>query len=269
MTDIQKLVEFSRRYGSNPDCVCTGSGNTSLKENGVMYIKASGYELGKMTEEDLVKVDLNKLIPVMEKDYGDNVKIREKTFIDNCNEAKFPGQEDRKPSIEVILHSFFPQKYVLHLHPTLINGLTCGRDGKKVAAELFPDALWTPLLMPGYEVAAFLYGKIDANVNTVFLQNHGVFFAADTVDELDALFEDMQEKLRARIGAEIPEELDEIDLSNPFTPAHICYCGMGPELPDTEDARIHYREGQKIQWYTQFFGGQNPLDKEFIERFLM
>ena len=39
---MKNLVEFSRKYGSDPELVLAGGGNTSMKENGVLYVKGSG-----------------------------------------------------------------------------------------------------------------------------------------------------------------------------------------------------------------------------------
>lgn len=34
---LKDLIDLSRLYGSNPDFVLAGGGNTSVKENGVLY----------------------------------------------------------------------------------------------------------------------------------------------------------------------------------------------------------------------------------------
>ena len=58
------------------------------------------------------------------------------------------------PSVECMLHGLFPQTFVLHLHPALVNGLTCGVDGKQACEELFGEkAVWVPLTKPGYTLA--------------------------------------------------------------------------------------------------------------------
>ena len=37
--DLKCLVEMSNRYGSDEEFVLAGGGNTSYKENGVLYVK--------------------------------------------------------------------------------------------------------------------------------------------------------------------------------------------------------------------------------------
>ncbi|NBK26706.1 MAG: class II aldolase, partial [Spirochaetia bacterium] len=43
---LAALIEHSRKYGSDASFVLLGGGNTSCKEQGVMYVKASGHALG-------------------------------------------------------------------------------------------------------------------------------------------------------------------------------------------------------------------------------
>lgn len=262
---MNNLVEYSRKYGSNPDLVVAGGGNTSMKEDGVLYVKGSGCKLATINPEDFVKMDISKLKATLAKTYPENDAEREKEFLADCGSAKLPGEEAKRPSVEALLHALFPQRYVLHLHPALVNGLTCGNDGEAWAKKLFPNAIWVESCKPGYTLAKSLDGKIDETIDTVLLQNHGVFFAAETPEELAVLLENMIDTLKAQLPGELPEDLAPADLSKPFTPDHIVYCGLGPDLPDTENARLCYKDAQKITWYSQGFGGPHPLEPWLVE----
>ena len=262
---MQKLVEFSRRYGSDPELVLAGGGNTSMKENGVLYVKGSGCSLSTIRSVDFVAMNLDKLLAICGKQYPTEDKEREALFLADVSAAKLPGEERKRPSVEALLHALFPQRYVLHLHPALINGLTCGADGRRIAAELFPGVIWVNACRPGYTLAKRLSDKIGPGTDTVLLQNHGVFFAADTPDGLSKLLDRMIAVLKAELPGELPEKLEDVDLSKPFTPDHIVYCGVGPELPDTENARLLYRDAQKINWYSRSFGGPLPLSEELVQ----
>ena len=63
---MEQLVAFSRKYGSDPELVVAGGGNTSMKENGVLYVKGSGVALADVTAKDFVALDLDKLMAVTE-----------------------------------------------------------------------------------------------------------------------------------------------------------------------------------------------------------
>ena len=262
---MKNLVEFSRRYGSDPELVLAGGGNTSMKENGILYVKGSGCSLSTIEEENFVAMNLEKLLAILNKEYPTDDKEREAQFLADVGAAKLPGEEKKRPSVEALLHGLFRQRYVLHLHPALVNGLTCGKEGKRIAEELFPKAIWVDACRPGYTLAKLLSDRIGPETDTVLLQNHGVFYASETPEGLEKLLDGMMTALKNRLPGEIPEKLEEVELSKPFTPDHIVYCGVGPELPDTVNAHLLYRDAQKINWYAKSFGGPLPLEKELVD----
>ena len=69
---MRELIAISRKYGSAPDFVLAGGGNTSWKENGVMVVKASGTELGSITEKGFVQLDFDKLQAIRTKEYPED-----------------------------------------------------------------------------------------------------------------------------------------------------------------------------------------------------
>ena len=158
-----------------------------MKENGVLYVKGSGCSLSTIEENNFVAMDLEKLLEILNKEYPASDREREAMFLADVSAAKLPGEEEKRPSVEALLHALFPQRYVLHLHPALVNGLTCGIDGEKKAKELFPDAIWVNACKPGYTLAKLLSDKISPETDTVLLQNHGVFYASQTPEGLEQL----------------------------------------------------------------------------------
>lgn len=263
---MKNLVDFSRHYGSDVSLVAAGGGNTSMKENGVLYVKGSGSALATINAENFVALDMNKLLAIPSNTYPDTDAEREAAFLKDIMDARLPGEEEKRPSVETLLHALFPQKYVLHLHPSMVNGLTCSQEGQKAANRLFPDAVWVDECRPGYTLAMILAGAINEKVDTVLLQNHGVFFAADTPAELDVLLKNMMKTLQEEIDKNYDASLDkEPALERPFSPDHIVYCGIGPELPDNDNARLLWEDAKKIAKYTASFGGQRPMAKEMVD----
>ena len=58
---LSVLCEFSHKYGSNPDFVLAGGGNTSAKDDEYLYIKGSGSSLATIKPEQFVKMNHAKL----------------------------------------------------------------------------------------------------------------------------------------------------------------------------------------------------------------
>ena len=188
------LIEVSRKYGSDPDWVLVGGGNTSMKEDGVLYVKASGFELSTIGAAGFVRMSLDKLAAVWEKDYPADEKLREAAVLEDMMNARLEGQEAR-PSVEALLHSLVRGRLVVHTHPSLINGLTCAVDGESAASELFgDDALWVPLTHPGYILANEIKTRLDAAEadgkpypEIILLQNHGLFVSGDSPADIERL----------------------------------------------------------------------------------
>ncbi|MCR5263042.1 MAG: class II aldolase/adducin family protein, partial [Clostridiales bacterium] len=201
---LENLASMSNRYGADPDYVLAGGGNTSYKDDKYLYIKGSGTSLATIKPEEFVKLTRSKLDRMLAKKYSDDETKREAEVLADMMDARAKG-ETRRPSVETLLHNLFAQKYVLHVHPSLVNGLTCGKDYESAAKKLFPSAIIVGCCKPGYTLAVACKEAIDAKLsaskkakapNLLFLQNHGVFFAADTVAELDKLVGSTMTKLK-------------------------------------------------------------------------
>ncbi len=207
MCNMKTLVNFSRRFGADANFVLAGGGNTSYKDENYLYIKGSGSALADMTEDKFVKMNRASLAAMWEKNYSDDTTSREAEVLADLMAAREVGEEAKRPSVETLLHDLFCQKFVLHVHPAVVNGLTCSKSGRDGAMKLFPDCVWVDETEPGY-VLASLCRKALAKykertghaASLVFLQNHGVFFAAESESELDALVIRVMGKLYSAVN---------------------------------------------------------------------
>ena len=213
---LEILVEYSNRYGKNPAYVLAGGGNTSYKTADTLYVKGSGTSLANITADGFVKMNRAALAGIWEKTYSDDQAKREAEVLADMMSAKLPGEEAKRPSVETLLHDLFPQKFVLHVHPSSVNGLTCSVQGRDAVTELFPDAVWVDECEPGYILAAKCRTNLTAHktetgcdADVVFLQNHGIFFAADEKDALDSLVSGVMDKIAAKL--EVKPDFTEAD----------------------------------------------------------
>ncbi|MBI9100961.1 MAG: class II aldolase [Spirochaetales bacterium] len=221
MADLTDLIKISRKYGSDPAYLLAGGGNTSMKEDGVLYVKASGFALSDITEEGFVRMNLSAMGEIWNKNYPEESAAREAEILKDMMASRLEGEVGR-PSVEALLHSNINGRIVVHTHPALVNGMTCGKDGEKICKELFGDkALWVDSVNPGFILAKTIRTAVEKHMEgglpapeMIFLQNHGLFVGADTVTEIEDIHSGMMKKLAAYIKRE--PAVDEVPLPAAF-----------------------------------------------------
>jgi rhamnose utilization protein RhaD (predicted bifunctional aldolase and dehydrogenase) len=208
---VQELVEISRFYGADTDYVIAGGGNTSFKDAAHLYIKGSGTSFAGIQAADFVKMDRSRLAAIWDKSYPLDAGQREAAVLADMMAAKCPGEEHKRPSVETLLHDLLPFAYVVHTHPALVNGLTCGQRGEQAVKELFTpanggEAVWIPITNPGYVLSKRVKDAMDLyraekgkTPDIIFLQNHGVFVGADTVEGIKAAYQRIMDRLGSGI----------------------------------------------------------------------
>ena len=196
MKEIDQLIEVSRRYGADSRFVIAGGGNTSFKTADRLWVKASGHALATIGEDGFAVLDRAKLNPMGTKAYSADTAEREAQVKEDLAAACIT--KDRRPSVETSMHNAIGYAFVVHLHPTLVNALMCSVQAEAKCKELFPDALYIPYCDPGYTLFKKVYDEIQAykaargaEPQVIFLQNHGIFVAADTVAEIDSIYDSL------------------------------------------------------------------------------
>ena len=213
MKEIEQLIEVSRRYGADSRFVIAGGGNTSFKTADRLWVKASGHALATIGEDGFAVLDRAKLNPMGTKAYSAGTAEREAQVKDDLAAACIT--KDRRPSVETSMHNAISYAFVVHLHPTAVNALMCSVQAEAKCKELFPDALYIPYCDPGYTLFKKVYDEIQAykaargsEPQVIFLQNHGIFVAADTVAEIDKIYDSIMSALESIPGSlkKCPEE---------------------------------------------------------------
>ena len=224
MKELENLIAISRKYGADSRYVIAGGGNTSYKDAQHLWVKASGHALATIDENGFAVLDRAKLAPMGEKAYSANPTEREAQVKEDLASACLT--KDRRPSVETSLHDCMEFAYVVHLHPTLVNGLMCSVNAANICDELFPDALYIEYTDPGYTLFKKVYDRLKAwkaekgrQPQVIFLQNHGVFVGADTPEEIDRIYSDIMGNLEGRVKP-LPEGPSEVcDCVTEFIPA--------------------------------------------------
>ena len=206
-SEFHALRKLSAALGVDPLRTQGAGGNTSIKRDGVMWIKASGTWLADALAQDImtpVRLDpLRKAIAD-----GDPRAAAAVDFVDAQLNAS-----GLRPSIETSVHAIIPAPVVVHIHCVNTIALAVRHDGEPLARErLRPHAdvvlAFVPYRKPGLPLAHAIAERLTKDTNVVVLANHGLVVAGRTVAEVADRIERVCEALSAparaapQVGAE-------------------------------------------------------------------
>lgn len=203
--NIKALIDVSQKYGSKKEYVIAGGGNTSFKDENQLWVKASGVSLNTIDENGFCVLDRKKLDEIEHLSFSEDSATREEQVKNALLNSRVDPSSELRPSVETSLHNLFRYRFVVHTHSTLVNGLMCSNLAAEKTAEIFGDeVLYVPYSDPGFVLFKIIAEKI-ADYNTrfncdpkvVLIQNHGIFVAADSTEEIDALYADVKTKLES------------------------------------------------------------------------
>jgi len=212
MKEIQDLIDVSRFYGVDSRFVIAGGGNTSYKNAEKLWVKASGSSLATITEDGFAVLDRAKLNILSKRQYSENPAEREEQVKNDLAEATL--SKGKRPSVETSMHNAIGFSFVVHLHPTAVNGLMCGNNAEANLQHLFGEkALYIPYTDPGYvlfkkvedSIIAFR-SKFGEEPAVIWLQNHGIFVAANSIEEIKLLYTSIIETLDKAVLKPVPTE---------------------------------------------------------------
>lgn len=189
MNLLETITTLSHEFGT-PEYVKAGGGNTSCKDADTLWVKPSGTTLAKLAPETFVAMDRATLAKLYDAEPPADSAAREELVKDMMAAAVKPETPGRA-SVEAPLHDSLSARFVVHTHPAVVNGMTCAIGGKAAAARFFPDALWVPYIDPGYTLCMAVRKAVcayederGAEPSLIFLENHGVFVAGDTAEDI-------------------------------------------------------------------------------------
>lgn len=259
--EINDLIEISNFFGRDKSFVIAGGGNTSWKDEKTLWIKASGQQLAHLTESGLVALSREKLKRISSVKYSEDHVTRESQVKEDLYASIIDTSQNKRPSVETSLHDLIQYSFIVHLHPTLINGIMCSRNAKKFITENFNDrALFIPYTNPGYT----LFKKIEEEIiiyrnnhksdpKMIFLENHGVFVASDTTAEIRKIYEEIIKTVEKKTDLlPVYEELPRNEVM------HIVLPVIRMILSDKNPKVIRYRHNSLI---SKYYGNQQEFHK--------
>ncbi|RPI05527.1 MAG: class II aldolase [Ignavibacteriae bacterium] len=210
--EIKALLELSHLYGRKNDYVLAGGGNTSYKNNSHLWIKASGTSLAELTEDGLVCLSRQCLGKIYTSTYSIDVHTREEEVKKDMLSCVV-SSSDNRPSVETSLHDCVNFPFVVHTHPTLVNAVMCSRLAEESVHRLFGDSvLYVEYTDPGYvlfkkvndRIQQFT-ARVDHAPEIIFLQNHGVFVAGNTMDDIKNTYRSIEQKIKNEVRQWYPD----------------------------------------------------------------
>jgi rhamnose utilization protein RhaD (predicted bifunctional aldolase and dehydrogenase) len=192
MTERETLRKLSARIGADPLLVQAAGGNTSIKQDGVMWIKASGTWLKDAAANDIfVPLDLIRLRAALAADDPDGEScIR---FVrDDLNPSGL------RPSIETSVHGLMPQAVVLHVHCVNTIAWAIHADAENLLTQKLKGVSWAfiPYARPGLMLSKTIRQRLEPGCNVLVLGNHGLVVAAETVAKAERLLNEIVTKLQ-------------------------------------------------------------------------
>jgi rhamnose utilization protein RhaD (predicted bifunctional aldolase and dehydrogenase) len=184
--EFRALLALSARLGRDPLRTQAAGGNTSLKRDGVMWIKASGTWLAEAETRDImVPVALAPLLEALAT--GDSRAEKATAFMVHAT-----NPSGLRPSVETTVHAVIPHDVVVHLHCVATTALAVRADAERVLAERLkqvPGVDWSfvPYTKPGVSLSHAIAAGLRPATNVVVLGNHGLILAAASVAEADGL----------------------------------------------------------------------------------
>ncbi len=186
--NLNPLRHLSAGVGSDPNLVQGGGGNSSVKENGRLWIKASGTWLAKAEQEDIfLAVDLDRLKRQIVAGHEDPTT--------DC----YAAEAGKRPSIETTLHALMPHRVVLHTHAVNTIAWAVRRDRRETLAERLNGLAWglVPYRRPGLPLTRAVETVLQetGTVDVLVLANHGLVVGGGDVDRVSSLTAEVEQRL--------------------------------------------------------------------------
>ncbi len=178
---LRPLLGLTQRVGSDPLLTQGSTGNSSIKVDGVLWVKASGRWMADALRDDiLTPLDLAEVLDCLRR------------RIDPAD--LYPGA-----SLETAMHAAIPHNVVLHVH--CVDTLSWAvREDAPMQLERRLDGLnwqWLPYVSSGLPLARAISRAVSASpdISVFVLGNHGLVVAGEDVESVETLLADLRERL--------------------------------------------------------------------------
>jgi len=180
--ELERLLQFTERVGADPLLTQASTGNSSMKLDGVLWVKASGKWMADAMRDDiLLPLDLNEVITECLRQDVD------------------PAERYSGASLETAMHAALPHRVALHVH--CVNTIAWAVR-KDALAQLKPrlEGLrwqWIPYTASGLPLAREIEHVLAAHPDTdlFVLANHGLVIGGEDPKNVENLLIEVARRL--------------------------------------------------------------------------
>jgi rhamnose utilization protein RhaD (predicted bifunctional aldolase and dehydrogenase) len=181
--EVNSLLELTSRIGVNPLLTQASTGNTSIKLEGVLWIKASGKWMADAMQEDI-------LIPL------------ELAEVRHCvQQGVDPAERYTAASTETAMHAVLPHRVVVHVHSVNTIAWAVRQDGPSQLRHKLKGLCWQwiPYVPSGLPLAREIARVMSTQPDTVLfvLGNHGLIVCGEDYTAVESLLAEVEQCLAA------------------------------------------------------------------------
>jgi rhamnose utilization protein RhaD (predicted bifunctional aldolase and dehydrogenase) len=184
--ELASLRDLSARIGRDPLLVQASNGNTSIKLDGILWIKASGKWLAHaMQEEMLVPLEL--------------AEVKESIQKDTEIAPRYALKDQLRPSIETPTHAILRHRVVIHVHSINALAWAVRLEGSDQLKERLAGLhwQWIPYAASGIPLAQEIEKAVATAPETdvLILGNHGLVVCGQDCHTAEKLLREVERRL--------------------------------------------------------------------------
>lgn len=185
-SEVASLRDLSARVGSDPLLVQASNGNTSIKLDGILWIKASGKCLAQATQEEM-------LVPLELAAVKESIRTGAETV------SRYARKDELRPSIETAMHALLRHRVVIHVHSINAIAWAIRLDGPDQLKERLAGLhwRWIPYAASGIPLAREIEKAVaDApETDVLMLGNHGLVVCGKDCCAAEKLLSEVERRL--------------------------------------------------------------------------
>jgi rhamnose utilization protein RhaD (predicted bifunctional aldolase and dehydrogenase) len=184
--ELDCLRQLSARVGSDPLLVQASNGNTSIKLEGILWIKGSGKWLARANQEEiLMPIELAQAKETVER--GGEIAPRQ------------ISGNGMRPSIETAMHAVLPHRVVIHAHSINTIAWAIRSDGIEELTERLQGLhwQWIPYAASGIPLAREIESALarEKETDVFILANHGLVVCGPNCAATEELLCEVERRL--------------------------------------------------------------------------